>query len=258
VAAEITDPLSLSLAGRVALVTGSTKGIGAGIARGMARAGARVVVSGRSRENAERVVDQIRADGGEADYVLADLDRDDDVDALLPAAIGKAGAVDVLVNNAGVDKERLALECELADFRRILRVNLEVPFRLSVATARHLIDRQAKGSIINISSVFGHKGGAEECAYSPAKHGLIGLTKTLAIEWGPLGVRVNAVSPGLIQSDMSQIYFDRGVVGAITGRYPARRAGQPQDLAGAVILLASDAGDFIHGANIMVDGGSLA
>jgi 2-deoxy-D-gluconate 3-dehydrogenase len=258
VGTEITEPLSLSLKGRVVLITGSTRGIGAGIARGVARAGAHVVVSGRSREAGQAIVELICAEDGLADYVFADLDRDEDVDGLVAAAVEKAGAVDVLVNNAGVDKERLALDCDLDDFRRILRVNLEVPFRLSVATARHLLERGAKGSIVNISSVFGHKGGAEECAYSPAKHGLLGLTKTLAIEWGPKGIRVNAVSPGLIQSEMSQIYFDRGVAGAITARYPARRAGQPQDLAGAVILLASDAGDFIHGANITIDGGSLA
>lgn len=251
--------LNMSLAGRVALVTGGTRGIGAGIALALAKAGAEIVISGRDRAGGAEVVAAIRESGGTATHVVSDLEKEADVDSLIHGIVERHGKLDILVNNAAIDREVLALDYELDTWRRILRFNLEVPFRLSLDIARHLIARDAQGSIINISSVQGLIGAAEECAYAPAKHGLNGLTKTLAIEWAGKGIRVNAIAPGFIKTEMTRyMWEDPAVVERIHARYPVGRMGFPDDLGGLAVLLASDAASFIHGQIIAVDGGRLA
>ena len=245
------------LRGKVALVTGGTRGIGKGIALAMAAAGARVIVSGRDRANADAVIGEIAAAGGEAAAVVADLLDDADVDALTPQAIQAFGRLDVLVNNAGIDADNPLLSHPLEDWRRIMRVNLEVPFRLGQAAAAHFIEG-GQGVIINVASVLGLVASPEAAAYVPAKHGLVGLTKLMALEWAGKGVRVNAIAPGLIQTDMTRYLWgsDSGAA-YVSRRIPARRIGQPRDIGGVAVFLASDAADFIHGETIVVDGGAL-
>lgn len=245
------------LSGKVALVTGGTRGIGKGIVLALASAGAKVVVSGRDRVAAEGVVAETRALGEEGDFVVADLFDDDAVGSLVGDTIAKVGRLDILVNNAGIDADGPAIDYDLEWWRRVMRFNLEVPFRLAQHAAQHFT-ANGGGAIVNIASVLGQVAVADACSYVAAKHGLIGLTKALAVEWGKLGVRVNAVAPGLIQTDMtSYLWNNDSATAYVSGRIPVGRIGQPNDLGGAVVFLVSDAADFIHGQTIGVDGGFL-
>lgn len=246
------------LDGKVALVTGGTRGIGKGIALSLAAAGAKVIVTGRDQANAEGVVAELTAAGGAGGSIVTDLFDDEAVAALVPSVIAKFGQFDILVNNAGIDADALALGYQLDNWRRVLRFNLEVPFRLCQDAAAHFIEHGG-GAIINIASVLGQVGLTEACSYVAAKHGLVGLTKVLAIEWGKQGVRVNAIAPGLIQTDMTKyVWGSAAGEGYVAGRIPVGRIGQPRDIGGAVVFLASDAADFIHGETIAIDGGFLA
>lgn len=239
-------------------MTGSTRGIGKGIALSLAAAGAAVVITGRSESAAEAAADEIRQAGGISEPLAADLDDDAAVEALIPRAIKAFGTLDILVNNAGIDGDHPTLEYPLDLWRRILRTNLETPFRLSRAVGPHFLDR-GKGSIINISSVQGLVGVRDNCAYAASKHGIIGLTKVLAIEWGQQGVRANVIAPGLIESDMVQYMMDSpDLQGWLARSVPARRVGKPKEIGDVAVFLASDASSYIHGAVIPVDGGYLA
>lgn len=247
------------LTGKTALVTGGTRGIGRGIARALGAAGATIIVTGRSVDAASEIVAEIIAAGGKGGALAADLLDDDAVDQLIPRAIEHFGPLDILVNNAGIDADAPALGYDLTDWRRVLRFNLEVPFRLCLNAAEHFIEGGRGGSIINIASVLAFTAIPEGIAYVAAKHGLVGMTKNMAIEWGKHGVRVNAVAPGLIQTDMTSYLWNSDAGPAyVASRIPVGRIGQPRDIGGAVVFLASDAADFIHGETIAVDGGFLA
>jgi NAD(P)-dependent dehydrogenase (short-subunit alcohol dehydrogenase family) len=246
------------LSGKIALVTGATRGIGKGIAECMAEAGAHVIVSGRDPEVAEAVAKELRDAGGLVSAHTADLADEAQVGALIPRVLEQHGGLDILVNNAGIDEERPALDYPLDSWRRIIQLNLEVPFRLSQAAAPHFLAKGA-GVIINISSVFGLVGAATECAYASAKHGLTGLTKVLALEWSSKGIRVNAIAPGLIQTDMTRsIWQADNAARAIKKFIPQGRIGLPRDIGGAAVFLASDAASFIQGETLAVDGGVVA
>lgn len=246
------------LSGKVALVTGATRGIGRGIALALAAAGARVIVTGRDEASGAKVVADIAAIGGIGNCLSADLFDEDAVDTLIGRAIAVHGQLDILVNNAGIDADAPAHGYDLDAWRRVLRFNLEVPFRLSQKAAEHFLDRDG-GVIVNIASVLAFVTVPEAVSYAAAKHALLGLTKTLAIEWGKKGIRVNAVAPGLIQTDMTANVWESEIGSDyVTRRIPLGRIGQPRDIGGAVVFLASDAADFIHGETIAVDGGFLA
>lgn len=252
-------PASRDLRGKAALVTGGTRGIGRGISLALGAAGARTIVSGRDLRSAEDVAAEIVAAGGAAEVLTADLMDDGSVAALVGDAVARFGDLDVLVNNAGIDADAPAIDYELETWRRVLRFNLEVPFRLSQQAAQHFVAGGRPGAIVNIASVLGQVGTADACSYVAAKHGLVGLTKSLAIEWASRGVRVNAIAPGLIQTDMTSYLWNSDVAAAyVKGRIPLGRIGQPRDIGGAVVLLASDAGDFIQGETLAIDGGFLA
>ncbi|QKR99868.1 glucose 1-dehydrogenase [Sphingomonas sp. CL5.1] len=251
-------PARLDLAGKVALVTGGTRGIGRGIVLAMAAAGAKVIVSGRDRSNAEDVVAATRKVGTEGDLVVCDLFDDDAVDTLISDTVALAGKLDILVNNAGIDADGPMIDYDLETWRRVIRFDLEVPMRLSQQAARHFV-ANGGGSIVNIASVLSQVAVAEAGAYTPAKHGVLGLTRTMALELGKQGVRVNCVAPGLIQTDMTNnLWGSEAGMAYARDRIPCGRIGQPRDIGGAVVFLASEAADFIHGQVIVVDGGSLA
>jgi NAD(P)-dependent dehydrogenase (short-subunit alcohol dehydrogenase family) len=246
-----------ALAGRLALVTGGARGIGRGIAEAMCAADAHVIVSGRDEGKAAEAVAQLREVGGRADYLMADLEDDAAVDRLMPALEARFGKLDILVNNAGIDADNLLVNHPLEDWRRIMRVNLEVPFRLSKAAYLHFQEK-GRGVIINIASILGLSPSREAAAYVPAKHGLVGLTKLMALEWAREGVRVNAIAPGLIQTDMTKYVWNNEAGQTYVQRQiPAGRIGQPADIGAVAVFLASDAADFIHGETIVVDGGTL-
>lgn len=251
-------PASASLSGKVALVTGGTKGIGHGIALALASAGADVIITGRDTAGGANVTAEITAYGRRTAFLPGDLADEDFVGGLIAQAIGQFGQLDILVNNAGWGPETPALDIPLEEWRRCQLINLEVPFRLAQAAGRHFVD-QGRGVIINISSVNGQRGSAEEAHYCAAKHGLNGLTKTLAKEWAKLGVRVNAIAPGLVLTEMTRHWQETpGLIERMSAFYPANRPGYPRDIGGVAVFLASDAADFMHGQVLAIDGGLMS
>lgn len=246
------------LDGRIALVTGSTRGIGRGIADSLAAAGAKVIVSGRSQAAADAVAAELNAAGGEAKGLGCDLLDEAAVGDLIARAIPLFGGLDILVNNAGGDADAPAIDYPLDKWRQIMTLDLEVPFRLCQSAAEHFL-ANGGGAIINVCSILGLTGLADACSYVAAKHGLVGVTKVLAIEWAAKGIRVNAVAPGLIKTDLTKyVWSTEPGQHYIQSQIPAKRIGQPADIGAAVVFLASDGADFIHGETLVVDGGFLA
>jgi len=245
------------LEGKTALVTGASRGLGAAMARALAEAGADVALHA-SQEPARRTAEAIAAAGGTRTICLtADLARRESADRLVADALAAIGRIDILVNNAAVIRRSNATEFSDADWDETLEVNLSSVFRLCRAAGRHMLER-GSGKIINISSLLAFQGGIRVPAYTAAKGALAQLTKGLANEWASRGVNVNAIAPGYMRTDNTQPLIDDPVrYKDITARIPAGRWGEPDDLAGAVVFLASAASDYVHGHVLVVDGGWL-
>jgi len=245
------------LAGKVALVTGASRGIGEAIARGLARAGARVALSARKPDALEAVADAIRAEGGEALPIPSHAGKAEDNAALVARVLDAFGQIDVLVNNAGTNPWfGSSLEIEWGAWEKTFDVNLRGPFRLSQHVARHLMDRKAPGSVINVSSVAGLLGTPNQVAYGATKAALLSMTKTLAAELGPSGIRVNAIAPGLVETRLATALLDdEATHGEIVERTVLKRHAQPEEIAGAAVFLASDEASYLSGATLVVDGG---
>lgn len=249
---------SFRLDGRAALVTGASRGIGQAIALALAEAGADVALLGRSAP--KQTVRRVEALGRRAHVVTADLSTagPDDLAAAVDAAAAGLGRLDVLVNNAGTIRRSEALAHTPADWAAVLRIQLDAVFHLCQAAGRRMVD-QGHGRIINIASMLSYQGGVRVPSYAAAKHAVVGLTRALANEWAGAGVNVNALAPGYIATDQTAaLREDPDRERAIRERIPAGRWGQPDDLKGAAVFLASDAARYVHGAVLAVDGGWLA
>lgn len=247
-----------NLHGKRALVTGGTRGIGAGIATALAHEGADVVITGRDQEVAERsALDLSNATGRKVMGLGAPLTDDGAVNTLVEKSAALLGGLDILVNNAGIDADGPAIDHPLEDWRRVMRINLEVPFRFAQQAARLFQQQRSPGVIINVSSIAGFKAISEASSYVASKHGLVGLTKVLALEWAPLNVRVCGIAPGLIKTDMTEyIWGSEQGAAYVSSKIPARRIGLPDDIGALTAFLASDGASFIHGETIIVDGGA--
>ncbi len=244
----------MNLQNRVAIVTGAGRGIGRAIALTLAQSGAQVVVNySRSAEAAEEVVAQIAANGGEAVAAQGDVADAAQVDALVNVAVERFGRVDILVNNAGITRDKLILRMSEADWDAVLDTNLKGAFLCCKAVAPRMV-KQKSGVIINVGSVNGKVGAAGQANYSASKAGLIGLTKSLAKELGSRNIRVNAVSPGFIETDMTDALKDEQRQ-AVIKQVPLGRLGTGDDVAQVVAFLCSDAAAYIQGEVIAVDGG---
>jgi len=244
------------LDGRVAVVTGGNGGIGLGMARGLARAGARVVVAARNEAKSKAAVAELERLGAEALAVPLDVTDEASIAALVPAVTARWGRLDILVNNAGINIRKPAHELEPAEWRRVLDTNLTAAFLLARAVYP-VMKRQGGGKIINIGSMLSIFGAAFAPAYGASKGGLVQLTKSLASAWARDNIQVNAVLPGWIDTDLTR-QARREVPGLdelVLRRTPAGRWGVPDDLAGVAVFLASRASDFVTGAVIPVDGG---
>ena len=241
----------MSLDGKKALVTGASRGIGRAIAEKFIACGAEVWGIG-TKEPAD-LAERISASGGKLHWVSADLGQLDAVEAVIDAQIKAADGFDILVNNAGVTKDNLSFRMTLEDFQKVLDVNLTAAFLVARTVGRDMIRRRL-GSIINMSSVVGIHGNGGQANYAASKAGLIGVTKSLAQEVAGRGVRVNAIAPGFITSDMTGAMGEAAKT-AMLDHIPLKRAGTPEDVAEAALFLASDAAAYITGQVLSVDGG---
>lgn len=245
------------LDGRVALVTGGDKGLGQGMAVGLAQAGADVAIVSRSGNNAATLA-QIAGAGRRGLGLQFDLAQPDAAAQIVAQVTEQFGRLDILINNAGTIRRAAAAETTLEDFGAVLDVNLTGVWALSQATGRVML-AQRRGKIINIASVLTFQGGVRVPAYTASKHAVAGLTKALANEWAGRGVNVNAIAPGYMITDNTQALRDDPQRSRqILERIPAERWGAPADLVGAAVFLASVASDYVHGHVLAVDGGWLA
>ena len=250
-------PATFSLEGRVALVTGANTGLGAAIAEGLASAGADIAAIGRSDTAATAAA--VRSVGRRLHWIRADLGAQPDYSAIVGEAVAQLGRADILVNNAGIIRRADALEFSEADWDAVLDVNLKACFFLSQAFARHALAGGHRAKIINIASMLSFQGGIRVASYTASKSGVAGLTRLLANEWAARGINVNAIAPGYFAtSNTEALRADAARNKDIVARIPAGRWGQPAELAGAAVFLASPASDYVHGAILPVDGGWLA
>ncbi|HXS15866.1 MAG TPA: glucose 1-dehydrogenase [Polyangiaceae bacterium] len=249
---------SLDLGGRVAVVLGGSSGIGRSLALGLAEAGARVVVSARRSEQLAQVCEEIRASGGTSRAITSDVTDRATLEALLEQCEQELGAVDILVNAAGITVRRPTLELAEAEWQRILDCNLTGTLRSCQIFGRRMLDR-GYGRIINIASLSSFVAFHEVAAYGVSKAGVVALTQSLAVEWGPRGVCVNAIAPGVFPTELNSKLLQGTERGhELLLRTPQARFGRTEELAGACVYLASEAASFTNGAVLPVDGGFLA
>ena len=244
------------LEGKVALVTGASRGLGAAMAVALAGAGAEVALHA-SAEPAAQTAKQIAGTSGRRTHLLtADLSDPSSARRLAAETLAAFGRLDILVNNAGVIRRQPAAEHSDEYWDTVIEVNLSSVFRLSREAGRHMIERNEGGKIINIASLLAFQGGITVPGYAAAKGGVMQLTKALANEWAPHHINVNAIAPGYMETDnTSALRADETRRRQISERIPAGRWGAPRDLAGAIIFLASRASDYVHGHVLVVDGG---
>jgi NAD(P)-dependent dehydrogenase (short-subunit alcohol dehydrogenase family) len=246
------------LAGKTILVTGASSGIGAHLARVASAGGARVVLGARRVERLQRLAEEIREAGGEAIAVALDVTDRDSVETAFDAAETAFGVVDIVLNNAGIGNGQRVLEISEADWRAMLSTNLDGVWRVAQCAAQRLAMAGRPGSIVNIASMLGLRVGTGYSHYCAAKAGVVQLSKSLALELARYRIRVNAIAPGYFKTEMNDAYFDSDKGQAyIRDTVPMRRLGSLRELEGPFLLLASEAGAFMTGAVLAVDGGHL-
>jgi 2-deoxy-D-gluconate 3-dehydrogenase len=249
-------PNPFDLSGHVAVVTGGNRGIGLGIAEGLAKAGARIMIAARDQAASEDAVRRLAAVGGDASHCVADIGDQAACRSIVDETLRRYGRLDVLVNNAGLIIGGPPEDTALADWQRVLNINLTGAF-LCCQAAYPAMKRQGRGKIINVASIAAIFGSSKGAAYASSKGAMVQLTKSLAVSWGKDNIQVNAILPGYIRTDLTDATEARhpGTYAEKVARTPAGRIGAPSDFAGLAVLLASDASGFMTGTAIPVDGG---
>lgn len=246
-----------SLENKVAIVTGATRGIGQGIAVGLAEAGADIVGVATGKMDATR--DMVEAVGRKFLPIEANLVTLEPIEEIVSATVEKFGQVDILVNNAGIIRRQSSIEFSVDNWDEVMNINLRSAFFLAQRVAKEFIKQENRGKIINIASMLSFQGGILTPSYTASKSALAGITKTLCNEWAKYNINVNAIAPGYIATDnTAPLREDAGRNDAILDRIPACKWGSPEDLRGAAIFLASGASNYVHGHILAVDGGWLA
>jgi NAD(P)-dependent dehydrogenase (short-subunit alcohol dehydrogenase family) len=241
-----------SLKGKTALVTGGGRGIGQVIALGLAQAGAEIAIV--SRTGADETVKRIERAGGKAYSLIADVTKEPEVDAAVKEILARSSSLDIVFNNAGVCVHKDTLEASIAEWREVLDINLTGEYVVARAAGKLMIERGIKGSIINMASMSGAIVNVPQwqASYNASKAGVIHMTRSLAVEWAPYGIRVNSLSPGYIATPMS-VDTPQELKDAWMPLIPFRRMGKPEELVGAVIYLAADSSGYTSGSDVIVD-----
>jgi gluconate 5-dehydrogenase len=246
------------LTGRTALVTGATSGLGHAIARGLAEAGATVVVNGRDAGRISAAVEAFRAEGLRAHGSRFDVTAEDEIAPEIARIEDEIGPIDILVNNAGIQRRAPILEMDLATFEEVVRTNLTGVFLVGQAVARGMV-RRRRGKIVNIASLTSEVARKTIAPYTAAKGAVKQLTKSMCVEWAPHNIQVNAIGPGYFETPLNEALMNDDAFDTwVKGRTPAGRWGVPKELVGAAVFLSSAASDFVNGQVVYVDGGLLA
>lgn len=246
-----------SLEGKVAVVTGANTGLGQGMAIALADAGADLILVGRSAP--DETVEAVEKLGAKAHFIIADLSEKKLTESIIEESHAKFGALDILINNAGIIKRNDAIDFTEDDWDSVFNINIRTLFFLCQAFAKNRIAENAKGKIINIASMLSYQGGIRVPSYTASKSGVLGLTRALANEWAGKGINVNAIAPGYFATNnTAALQADENRNKEILSRIPAGHWGQPSDLGGAAVFLASAASDYVHGTTLPVDGGWLS
>lgn len=246
------------LRGRTALVTGAGSGLGQQFALTLAAAGADLVLAARRRDKLEATAAAV-AELGDRRTLVVEMDVTDkaSIDAGFGAAVAAELTPDIIVNNAGISREAFALQMQEEDYQAVIETNLNGVFWVAQAGGRALRAADRGGSVINIASILGRRVAPMLAAYSAAKAGVIRLTETLALEWARHGIRVNAIAPGFFVTDINREFFETGASDKLVAGIPMRRPGERDELSGALLLLATDAGSYMTGSTVTVDGGHV-
>ncbi|MFZ5753642.1 MAG: SDR family NAD(P)-dependent oxidoreductase [Bacillota bacterium] len=246
------------LSGKVAIVTGATKGIGYGLAVALARYGANIIVVSRNQADCEGTAAEIKGLGREALPVSTDVTSLDQIQNMVKKTINHFGRVDILVNNAGTALTKKAEDITEEDWDRVLNVDLKGVFFCAQAVGKEMI-KQKRGKIINVASILGLVGDRQVLPYCAAKGGVIQLTKALALEWARYNIQVNALCPGYVKTSMNEKELSQEkIYNHIIGKIPVRRIGEVGDMTGAAVFLASEASDYMTGQTLVIDGGWTA
>jgi gluconate 5-dehydrogenase len=247
-----------NLDGRLALITGSSAGIGFGLARGLAQAGAKVVLNARNEEKLLAAADQLRSEGFSVHTRCFDVTLEEEVQSAVQDIESNIGAIDILINNAGMQRRAPLEEFQASDWHELMRTNLDSVFLVGQAVAKAMIPRK-RGKIINICSVQSEMGRPNIAPYMASKGGVKMLTKGMAIDWGPHGLNVNGIGPGYFKTELNEkLVNDPQFSDWLIKRTPTRRWGDVEELTGAAVFLASDASSFVNGHILYVDGGVTA
>jgi NAD(P)-dependent dehydrogenase (short-subunit alcohol dehydrogenase family) len=245
------------LGGKVALVTGASGGLGLHFARTLSGAGAKVALAARRREQLEANVASIASAGGEAMAVAVDVTDPQSVERAIAEIAEGLGPATIVVNNSGIAVPGTALDVDPDGWDRVMDTNVKGAWLVSRAAAKRMIEAKLEGSIVNIASILGFRVAGQVAPYATSKAGLLHLTRALAFEWARHRIRVNAIAPGYIETDINREFFASDAGKALLARIPQRRLGRPENLDGALLLLASDASAYMTGSAIVVDGGHL-
>lgn len=240
----------MKLKERVAIVFGGTSGLGEATAKAYANEGAKVVVTGRDEADGKRIIKEITDSGQQAIFVEADVTQASEIQAVVDKALEAFGQIDILYNGAGIhDAYKTALELEADEYDKLMAINVKAPYLAAKAVIPHFLER-GKGAIINVGSQATQMAGPGGSAYITSKHAVLGFTKQLAFDFGSKGIKVNILSPGFIESPMTE-----GIEDERLNNITAQRAGKPEEIAALAVFLASDDSNYMHGANVFMDGG---
>lgn len=246
-----------SLIGQVALITGASSGLGEHFAQLLAKAGAKVIVAARRADRLAALVEEIKANGGEAFPVSMDVTSADSVDKAISQASEVFGPISILINNAGVSGSKQFIHVDEESWQQVIDTNLNGAWRVANKISRHMLEHQVKGSIVNIASILGQRVGFGESSYAASKAAVIQLTKAMSLELIRKNIRVNALCPGYFETEMNQNFFATEKGQTYLKTIPTQRLGKLYELDAPLLLLCSDAGSFVNGVALAVDGGHL-